>query len=66
MKPPTPKRVAYTMREVAEMTGRDRTTIWRWMNRGVLQRVKIPGSRPLVTAASVEKLLRVGAAGGPT
>jgi predicted DNA-binding transcriptional regulator AlpA len=54
------------MREVAEMTGRDRTTNWRWMNRGVLQRVKIPGSRPLVTAASVEKLLRVGAAGGPT
>lgn len=61
----TTKRVAYTMAEVAAMTGRDRTTIWRWMNRGVLQRVKISGGRPLITAASLEKLLRVDPVGGP-
>ena len=62
---PTPKRVAYTMGEVAAMTGRNRTTVWRWMNRGVLQRVKVPGGRPLVSAASLEKLLRMGPVGGP-
>ena len=51
------KRVVYTLGEVAEMTGRDRTTIWRWLNRGVLQRVKVPGGRHMITAASLEKLL---------
>ena len=54
----TTKRVAYTLGEVAVMTGRNRTTIWRWLNRGVLQQVKIPGSRNMVSAASLEKLLR--------
>jgi predicted DNA-binding transcriptional regulator AlpA len=54
----TTKRIAYSMAEVAAMTGRNRSTIWRWMNRGLLQRVRVPGGRPLITAASVEKLLR--------
>jgi predicted site-specific integrase-resolvase len=57
MRAPT-KRVAYTMGEVAEMTGRNRTTVWRWLNRGVLQRVNVPGGRIMVSAASLEKLLQ--------
>lgn len=61
---PTTKRVAYTMAEVAAMTGRNRTTIWRWMQRGVLKPVTIPGGRQLVSAASLEKLIRVDGAGG--
>ena len=56
----TAKRVAYTTGEVAAMLGRDRTTVWRWLERGVLQRVNVPGGRKMVTAASVEKLLRSG------
>jgi excisionase family DNA binding protein len=56
-KAPT-KRVAYTMAEVAEMTGRNRSTVWRWLNRGVLQRVNVPGGRFMVQAASVEKLFK--------
>lgn len=62
---PTIKRVAYTSAEVAAMTGRNRTTVWRWMNSGVLQRVKVPHGRDMVSAASLEKLLRVDPAGGP-
>lgn len=65
MKAPT-KRVAYTMTEVADMTGRNRTTVWRWLNRGVLQRVNVPGGRIMVQAASLEKLLRGDPAGGCT
>ena len=63
-KAPTTKRIGYTIAEVAAMTGRDRTTIWRWLEKGVLARVNIPGCRPLVSAASLEKLFRVDAAGG--
>jgi excisionase family DNA binding protein len=54
---PTTKRVAYTTGEVATMLGRDRTTVWRWLKRGVLREVRVPGGRRLVTAASLEKLL---------
>jgi excisionase family DNA binding protein len=53
----TTKRVAYTTGEVTAMLGRDRTTIWRWLKRGVLQEVRVPGGRRMVTAASLEKLL---------
>lgn len=63
-KAPTTKRVAYTVAEVAAMTGRDRTTIWRWRQRGVLKPVNIPGGRQLISAASLEKLLRVDGVGG--
>lgn len=55
------KRVVYTMGEVAEMTGRNRSTVWRWLNKGALQRVKVPGGRIMVSAASLEKLLRAEA-----
>jgi predicted site-specific integrase-resolvase len=65
MKEPTTKRVAYTLGEVADMTGRNRSTVWRWLNNGALQRVHVPGGRTMVSAASLEKLLRVGAPGGP-
>jgi excisionase family DNA binding protein len=61
----TIKRVAYTPGEVSRMLGRDRTTVWRWLQRGVLQEVRVPGGRRMVTAASVEKLLRVDPVGGP-
>jgi excisionase family DNA binding protein len=54
---PTTKRVAYTIGEVAAMTGRDRTTVWRWLKRGVLKPVKIPGSKNLVSAASLDRLI---------
>jgi predicted site-specific integrase-resolvase len=56
-KAPT-KRVAYSMVEVAAMTGRNRSTIWRWMQRGVLKPVNIPGGRAMVSAASLEKLMQ--------
>jgi excisionase family DNA binding protein len=54
---PTTKRVAYTTGEVSTMLGRDRTTVWRWLKRGVLQEVRVPGGRRMVTASSLEKLL---------
>jgi excisionase family DNA binding protein len=54
----TTKRVAYTTGEVSTMLGRDRTTVWRWLKRGVLQEVRVPGGRRMVTAASLEKLLK--------
>ena len=54
----TMKRVAYTTGEVAAMLGRDRTTVWRWLKRGVLREVKVPGGRRMVTASSLEKLLK--------
>lgn len=59
-----PKRVAYTTGEVSTMLGRDRTTVWRWLKRGVLQEVKVPGGRRMVTAASLERLL-MNVPGGP-
>jgi excisionase family DNA binding protein len=58
------KRVAYTPGEIAAMLGRDRTTVWRWLKNGVLQEVKVPGGRRMVTAASLERLL-MNVPGGP-
>jgi excisionase family DNA binding protein len=54
---PNVKRVGYTISEVAEMTGRDRTTIHRWLERGVLLPIQVPGGRRMVQAQSLERLI---------
>lgn len=54
----TAKRVAYSITEVAKMTGKNRTTIHRWLERGVLRAINISGGRRMVQAASLEKLMR--------
>jgi len=51
------KRVGYTITEVAEMTGRNRTTIHRWLERGVLRAIQVPGGKRMVQAASLDKLI---------
>lgn len=58
------KRVGYTITEVAEMTGRNRTTIHRWLERGVLRAIQIPGGKRLVQAASLERLVNSEVRGG--
>jgi len=40
----TAKRVAYSITEVAKMTGKNRTTIHRWLERGVLRAINISGA----------------------
>ena len=49
---PTSKPVGYTISEVAAMTGRNRTTIHRWLARGVCAPIQVPGGkrwcRPIV------------------
>jgi excisionase family DNA binding protein len=57
MSTPEIKRVGYTISEVAEMTGRNRTTIHRWLERGVLRAIQVPGGKRLVQAASLEHLV---------
>jgi excisionase family DNA binding protein len=54
---PNVKRVGYTISEVAAMTGRDRTTIHRWLERGVLLPIRVAGGRRMVQAASLERLI---------
>ena len=54
---PDTKRVGYTITEVAAMTGRNRTTIHRWLERGVLRAIQVPGGKRLVQAASLERLV---------
>ena len=51
------KRVGYTITEVAAMTGRDKSTIHRWLERGVLRAIQVPGGRRMVQAASLERLI---------
>ena len=51
------KRVGYTISEVAAMTGRNRTTIHRWLERGVLRAIQVPGGKRMVQAASLERLV---------
>ena len=51
------KRVGYTITEVAAMTGRNRTTIHRWLERGVLRAIQVPGGKRMVQAASLERLI---------
>ena len=58
MSNPEIKRVGYTISEVAKMTGRNRTTIHRWLERGVLRAIQIPGGKRLVQAASLDKLVK--------
>jgi excisionase family DNA binding protein len=58
MSNPEIKRVGYTITEVAEMTGRNRTTIHRWLERGVLRAIQVPGGKRLVQAASLDKLVK--------
>ena len=57
MNTPETKRVGYTITEVAAMTGRDRTTIHRWLERGVLRAIQVPGGKRMVQAASLERLV---------
>jgi excisionase family DNA binding protein len=52
-----PKRVGYTITEVAAMTGRHRTTIHRWLEQGVLRAIPVRRGRRLVQAASLERLI---------
>lgn len=51
------KRLGYTISEVAAMTGRNRTTIHRWLEKGVLRPIQVRGGRRLVQAASLERLI---------
>ena len=53
----TIKRVGYTLAEVAAMTGRDKSTIHRWLDRGVLRAIQIRGGKRLVQAASLDRLV---------
>lgn len=54
---PDVKRVSYSVTEVAKMTGRNRVTIYRWLERGVLRSVQIPGGKRMVQAASLDRLI---------
>lgn len=51
------KRLGYTMTEVAAMTGRHKSTISRWLDRGVLRAIQVRGGKRLVQAASLERLV---------
>jgi excisionase family DNA binding protein len=57
---PDVKRVGYTITEVAAMTGRHRITIHRWLERGVLRAIQVPGGKRMVQAASLERLISGG------
>jgi Helix-turn-helix domain len=50
-------RKAYTISEVAAMLGRDRTTIWRWLERGALQYFTPPSGHRMISAASLARLV---------
>ena len=51
------RRVAYSLQEVMELTGRSRWTIQRWINRGLLKEIKIPRGQRMVQADSLEALM---------
>lgn len=51
------KRVGYSLTEVAIMTGRDRTTIHRWLERGVLRAIQVPGGKRMVQADSLDRFI---------
>ena len=50
-------RAAYTITEVARIVGRNRTTVHRGLERGVLREIRIPGSARMVDARSLDRLL---------
>jgi excisionase family DNA binding protein len=54
---PDVRRVGYTIKEVAAMTGRDRSTIRRWIESGVLRPIQVPGGKRMVQAASLDRLI---------
>lgn len=58
---PRPQRVAYSIPEIAEMTGRSRSTVYKWLAQGTLKAVRTSKGKQMVTAASLEKLLKDGA-----
>ena len=47
----------YMLGEAAKITGRGRTTLWRWIRDGKLQSYRI-GREVLIEKAEVEKLRR--------
>jgi excisionase family DNA binding protein len=51
------KRVGYSLTEVAIMTGRNRTTIHRWLEKGVLRAIQVPGGKRMVQADSLDRLI---------
>jgi excisionase family DNA binding protein len=51
------KRVGYSLNEVAKMTGKNRTTIHRWLERGVLRAINVPGGKRMVQADSLDRLV---------
>lgn len=50
-------RKAYTIVEVMEITGRARTTIWRWLKTGALEPIAVPGGKRMVSGVSLRRLL---------
>jgi excisionase family DNA binding protein len=52
-------RAAYSVSETAELLGKDRTTIWRWIKRGGIKAVRIADGQPLVPAAEIARILSV-------
>jgi excisionase family DNA binding protein len=54
-------RKTYRVNEVAQILGIGRTTIYKLIDEGKLQRIKI-GASTLITAASVEALLLAASA----
>lgn len=51
------KRAAYKLAEVARIFGCDPKTIYRWLDKGLLQEIPVPGGRRMVNAQSVEDLI---------
>jgi predicted site-specific integrase-resolvase len=56
-KPEAVKRVAYSVKETAEMFGRTRGTIFNWVQTGLLREIRVPGGLNMIEAQSVEDLL---------
>lgn len=50
-------RATYKLAEVARMLGVDPKTIYRWLAKGILREVPVPGGKRLVDARSVEKFI---------